>query len=187
MLHFNYQSLFKHWEFAEKQVIAHAAEGVMSRPYEGIPIFPIRLQPHSAAERPDKDPRICSDLSSPQSDKDGAGRHSINAGIEWTNTTLFSSMRLTSYQSFARDVGILKTALSEASLPAIKLWVAKADWVAYYRQLFKPPSEYWAQAKWICVDLEVVCCDVKCLRAVEWICVMIWGLDSGVALTSCIK
>ena len=147
----NYASLSKHAKRAADQARQERMQGCISSPYNGIPMFPIRIQPYSAVEREGKDPRFCCDMSSPQAELDGAGRDSINAGIPWDNTALIITMKLTSARSFARDVGILKSALINAPT-GLRVWVAKADWTRYYRNLAKPVSEWWAQVQWLSAE-----------------------------------
>ena len=119
---------------------------MLSEPLGGIPLFPVRLNPFNAIEREGKDPRFCCDMSSPQAEADGGGRDSLNAGIPWEDTELIAEMRLTSSRSFARDVGILQ------SNSGLAVWIATADWTAYYRNLAAPMSEYWGQLLWLHPD-----------------------------------
>jgi len=146
ILQINYPPVARHMRFARDLVRRETEEGKLSISFEaGIPLFPVRLNPYGAVERPDKDPRLCCDLSSPQTDRDGAGKLSINEGIPFHNVDLLAELKLTSAQAFARDVGILKAApgLSDS------VWIATADWTAYYRNLLKPVAEWWSQLLWL--------------------------------------
>lgn len=146
VLQVNYPAVARHAQFAADLVRREAKEGILSDTFTtGIPLFPVRLNPFNAIEREGKPPRLCCDLSSPQGDKDGGGKDSINAGIPWSDKQIIADMRLTSAASFARDVGIFQ-ALCPTSA---QIWAATADWTAYYRQLAAPPSEYWCQLLWL--------------------------------------
>jgi hypothetical protein len=146
VLQMNYPGVSAHMRFARDLARRETAEAKLSQPFAaGIPIFPVRLNPYGAVERPDKDPRLCCDMSSPQPERDGGGSLSVNAGIPFHNLDLIAELKLTSAQAFARDVGILK------SSPALEdsVWIATADWTAYYRNLLKPVAEWWTQLLWL--------------------------------------
>ena len=146
ILQANYPAVAKHAHQAAEIVTKEAEAGILSAPLGGIPLFPVRLNPFNAIEREGKDPRFCCDMSSPQAEADGGGRDSLNAGIPWEDTELIAEMRLTSSRSFARDVGILQ------SNSGLAVWIATADWTAYYRNLAAPVSEYWGQLLWLHPD-----------------------------------
>ena len=147
VLSMNYPALARHIDFAARKAQAEVQLGRTSKPFSaGIPLFPVRLNPFNAAERPGKDPRLCTDLSSPQADRDGAGRDSVNAGIPFEDSMLFSPLRLTSAQAFCRDLGALLAVTDQGAPP---IWAFTADWEAFYRQFPKPTAEWWTQLLWL--------------------------------------
>ena len=146
ILQLNYPPVARHMRFARDLVRRESEERKLSSPFStGIPLFPVRLNPYGAVERDGKDPRLCCDLSSPQRDDDGAGTLSINAGIPFHDTALLAQLRLTSAHAFARDTGILRAVPAAAD----QVWIATADWTAYYRNLLKPVAEWWTQLLWL--------------------------------------
>ena len=146
VLQINYPAVSAHMRFARDLARREATEDKLSEAFaSGIPLFPVRLNPYGAVARPDKDPRLCCDLSSPQNERDGGGALSVNAGIPFHDLDLIAEMKLTSAQAFGRDVGILKSAPSLSD----SVWIATADWTAYYRNLLKPVSEWWTQLLWL--------------------------------------
>ena len=146
ILQLNYPPVARHMRFARDLVRRESEERKLSSPFStGIPLFPVRLNPYGAVERDGKDPRLCCDLSSPQRDDDGAGTLSINAGIPFHDTALLAQLKLTSAHAFARDTGILRAVPGGTD----QVWIATADWTAYYRNLLKPVAEWWTQLLWL--------------------------------------
>ena len=102
VLQANYPAIARHARFAADLAHREAAEDVLSAAFTtGIPLFPVRLNPFNAVERDGKPPRLCCDLSSPQGDKDGGGKDSINAGIPYI--FIFSNHGL--WDAVSRDQG----------------------------------------------------------------------------------
>ena len=94
ILQINYPPVLKYMSFARDLARREAQEEKLSCPFEsGIPLFPVRLNPYGAVEWPEKDPRLCCDLSSPQTERDGGGKLSINEGIPFHDTELLAKMK----------------------------------------------------------------------------------------------
>ena len=80
-------------------------------------------------------PRVVADLGGPHW---GEEDNSINAGIALWDERRLAQLKLTSPILFGEIVGILASA-------GVPMKIGKSDWSRYYRQVAKPPSEYWHQ------------------------------------------
>ena len=116
------------------------AEGILSEAYVGCPFAPCRVHSQQVVEG-DK-PRIVADLGGPHWGDDD---NSINAGIAFWDERRLAKLRLTSPILFGEIVGILAAA-------GVPMCIGKSDWSRYYRQVAKPPCEYWHQVIWSQVE-----------------------------------
>jgi hypothetical protein len=83
-------------------------------------------------------PRVVADLGGPHW---GEEDNSINAGIAFWDERRLAQLKLTCPILFGEIVGILASA-------GVPMKIGKSNWSWYYRQVAKPPSEYWHQVIW---------------------------------------
>ena len=139
LLAVNYRAVAEHSVFCAKTAADEEEVGILSEGYGGVPFVPCRINPRQVVEG--EKPRIVGDLGAPRQDEDGGGENSVNSGIAFWDDERLQKMTLTSAVQFARNVGVVQSA-------GVPVTIGKADYSRYFRQLAKPPCEYWHQVLW---------------------------------------
>ena len=132
----NYPLVAKYAQHCSDLARKEEEEGILSEAFLGCPFAPCRMHSQQVVEG-DK-PRVVADLGGPHW---GEEDNSINAGIAFWDERRLARLNLTSPILFGEIVGILASS-------GVPISIGKSDWSRYYRQVAKPPSEYWHQVIW---------------------------------------